>query len=171
MKVNNSWRINFQNPLLWGAILAVISFSGIILYRQTLTLHQRQAEVALRGAHVMPFDLEKTTHHFEKMQDGGLQTVVVDNPIEIEQVRLIQSHLQEEAAKFQAGDFSDPAAIHGDTMPGLKTLASGYRDIKIEYTALPNGGQIRYTTQTPGLVSAVHDWFAAQLSDHGHHAQ
>ncbi|MBX2862260.1 MAG: hypothetical protein KTR27_01790 [Leptolyngbyaceae cyanobacterium MAG.088] len=171
MKVNNFRNIHFQQPFLWVAILFVAAFTGAILYRQTIALHQRQAKVALLGAQVMPFDLERTTHHFEALQDGGLQTVVVDNPVEVEQVKLIQQHLQKETAKFQAGDFSDPAAIHGDTMPGLKHLMSGYRDLQVEYTPLPDGGQIRYTAQHPNLVSALHDWFAAQRSDHGHHAR
>ncbi|WP_215610206.1 hypothetical protein [Leptothoe spongobia] len=157
--------------IFWIAgLIALAIVIGASLYRQAV-LHQRQAEVAMRGAQVMPFDLEKTTHHFEPLPDGGLQTVVADSPIDPEQVKLIQSHLKEETAKFQAGDFSDPAAIHGDAMPGLKQLRAGHRNMTVEYTTLPDGGQIRYTTQQPALVAAVHDWFAAQRSDHGHHAQ
>ena len=168
MKVNN--QLIHRPKFVWivGLIaLAIVIGAGL---RQAF-LHQRQAEVAMRGAQVMPFDLEKTTHHFEPLPDGGLQTVVADVPIAPEQVKLIQSHLEEETAKFQAGDFSDPAAIHGDAMPGLKQLRAGYRDMTVEYTALPDGGRIRYTAQQPTLVTAVHDWFAAQRSDHGHHAE
>ena len=168
MKVNNQLIHRLKFVWIAGLIaLAVVIGAGLW---QTV-LHQRQAEVAMRGAQVMPFDLEKTTHHFEPLPDGGLQTVVVDAPIDPEQVELIQSHLQEETAKFQAGDFSDPAAIHGDAMPGLKQLKAGHRDMTVEYTALPDGGQIRYATQQPVLIAAVHDWFAAQRSDHGHHAE
>lgn len=169
MKVNN--QLIHRPKFFWVVGLIILSiFIGASLYRQAV-LHQRQAEVAIQGAQVMPFDLEKTTHHFEPLPDGGLQTVVVDAPINLEQVKLIQSHLEEETAKFQTGDFSDPAAIHGDAMPGLKQLRTGYRNMTVEYTALPDGGQIRYTTQQSTLVTAVHDWFAAQRSDHGHHAE
>jgi hypothetical protein len=87
-----------------------------------------------------------------------------------QQITLIQSHLQHEAGKFQRGDFSDPARIHGDEMPGLTELKSGFAQIEIRYTALPNGGEIRYTTTDPALVSALHHWFMAQVSDHGRHA-
>lgn len=168
MKVNN--RLIHRSKFVWIAgliALAIVIGAGL----RHAVLHQRQIEVAMRGAQVMPFDLEKTTHHFESLPDGGLQTVVADAPIDPEQVKLIQSHLEEETAKFQAGDFSDPAAIHGDTMPGLKQLRTGYRDMTVEYTALSDGGQIRYTTEQPTLVTAVHDWFSAQRSDHGHHAE
>ena len=96
MKVNNQLIHRLKFVWIAGLIaLAVVIGAGLW---QTV-LHQRQAEVAMRGAQVMPFDLEKTTHHFEPLPDGGLQTVVVDAPIDPEQVELIQSHLQELSSK------------------------------------------------------------------------
>ncbi|MEO1619741.1 MAG: hypothetical protein AAFU53_01775 [Cyanobacteria bacterium J06632_3] len=74
-------------------------------------MHYRQTEVARIGSQVMPFDLEVTTHEFAPLPDGGLQTVTADNPADRQQIELIQSHLQEESTKFQAGDFSAPAKI------------------------------------------------------------
>ena len=38
---------------------------------------KRLDEVAQRGAHIMPFDLEKTTHIFSKTAKGGLQQVMI----------------------------------------------------------------------------------------------
>ena len=63
-----------------------------------------------------------------------------------------------------------PATMHGADMPGLAALQAGARHIDMQYTPLPDGAQIRYTTQDPALIKALHQWFAAQLSDHGHHA-
>ena len=35
-----------------------------------------------------------------------------------------------------------------------------------------SGGElILYTTEDPSMVEAIHVWFDAQLSDHGHHAR
>jgi hypothetical protein len=130
----------------------------------------RQAEVAARGAEVMPFDLERTTHIFDDLPDGGLQQVVADDPADGAQIALIRAHLQAEAARFQRGDFGDPATIHGDQMPGLAELRQGYAQIKVAYAELPDGAQIRYTTSDRAMVTALHAWFAAQLSDHGGHA-
>ena len=152
-----------------GATVGAIALTSLLLLRSHHTA-QRQAEVATKGAAVMPFDLEQTTHRFEPLPDGGLQTVTVKDAAEPSQITLIQQHLQEEASKFQAGDFSDPAAIHGHGMPGLKQLSEGASNVVVEYRPLPDGGQIRYTTSTGSLVSALHDWFAAQRSDHGRHA-
>lgn len=119
----------------------------------------------------MPFDLEKTTHIFEALPDGGLQTVTANNSADTSQIELIQSHLQVESAKFGSGDFSSPAFIHGDDMPGLSALKAGYQDMDVQYAALPAGASIRYTTQEPNLIEALNNWFEAQSSDHGHHAK
>ena len=163
-----------------GAPSVLLSFrmasvSAIALLVATLGLETstgctRQSQVAARGAQVMPFDLEQTIHVFQRLDDGGRQTVTVKDPANAQQIALIQSHLQHEADKFRRGDFSDPARIHGDEMPGLAELKTGFVQIDIHYTALPNGGEIRYTTANPSLVTALHRWFMAQVSDHGRHA-
>ena len=51
-------------------------------------MRKRLDEVAQRGTHVMPFDLEKTIHVFSKTAEGGLQQVVVKGKSDTEQIRL-----------------------------------------------------------------------------------
>jgi hypothetical protein len=131
----------------------------------------RQDVVAERGAQVMPFDLDATTHHFVPTAEGGLQTVVADDPSDREQIELIQQHLQEEAAAFGRGDFGDPAQIHGADMPGLAALQVGADRIKVEHRSRDDGAELTYTTDDPLLVAALHEWFAAQTSDHGQHVE
>ena len=127
-----------------------------------------QEHVHQRGHEVMPFDLGKTVHVFRMTEDGGIQQVVLrgDAP-EPEQVRMIQHHLMMEAAQFQHGDFADPAHLHGAGMPGLRELQAGAERIRITYRPLPNGGEIRFRTHDLALITAVHRWFGAQLSEHG----
>ena len=151
-------------------IVTAIAALAFVYVTGVLTPRSRQEEVALRGAQVMPFDLEQTLHVFEKLDDGGLQRVVVKEPSNKEQIILIQGHLKEEAEKFRRGDFSDPARIHGQDMPGLAELKSAAGKIEVAYAPLPDGAQIRYTTKEPALVMALHHWFDAQVSDHGRHA-
>jgi hypothetical protein len=129
----------------------------------------RQEEVAERGSEVMPFDLERTTHLFDKTVYGGLQQVLSDDG-DRQQIALIQAHLREEALRFQQGDFEDPAQIHGDEMPGLAVLRAHYAQVEVVYTPLADGAQIDYKTETPEVMAAIHAWFDAQLSDHGAHA-
>ena len=119
------------------------------------------------GGGVMPFDVGKSTHVFEMTDDGGIQQVVAKDPADAQQVLLIQQHLQHEAGRFQNGDFSDPAALHGEDMPGLRELSAGASHLAVTYAPLPNGGEIRFATQDRHLVTAVHRWFGAQLSEHG----
>jgi hypothetical protein len=130
----------------------------------------RKEEVARRGRLVMPFDLDRTTHTFQPRPDGGVQEVVADRPDQ-EQVRLIRDHLQKESEAFPRGDFGDPARIHGDDMPGLTALIGGYDRIRVTYEQIRDGGRIVYTTSDEDLVEAIHEWFAAQVSDHGEHAE
>lgn len=136
----------------------------------TSSLERRQADVAAAGRSVMPFDLDATTHVFEKLEDGGLQTVVADTE-DPEQVALIRGHLAEEAERFARGDFHDPAMIHGDDMAGLHALMMGYQRLSIVYREVERGAEIRYRSEDPALVEAIHAWFDAQLRDHGQHAQ
>lgn len=102
----------------------------------------RQEQVAERGATVMPFDLDKTHHAFEQHAAGGVESVRVLDPKDTAQIELIRSHLRSVAPRFAAGDFSDPIAIHGPTMPGVAALSAGASRLKIEYADLPDGGKI-----------------------------
>lgn len=119
---------------------------------------------------VMPFDLKRTMHIFEPTTDGGVQIVMVHDGDPV-QIALVRSHLRKEAASFGRGDFSDPAEIHGMNMPGLAQLRAGAKRIAISYAATSNGAIIRYKTSDPGLIAAIHKWFAAQVKDHGAHAR
>ena len=82
----------------------------------------RLDEVQQRGEQVMPFSLEQTTHIFTKTDKGGIQQVIAKEHAGAEQIGRIQAHLSKISSQFRQGDFSDPATIHGDDMPGLATL-------------------------------------------------
>jgi hypothetical protein len=116
---------------------------------------------------VMPFDMAKTLHVFRMTESGGIQRVIVKDRSDAGQVTLIRAHLREEAERFQHGDFSDPAKLHGVTMPGLKELQVGAQRVKISYYDVPDGAEITFETTDPHLLTAIHRWFGAQLSEHG----
>jgi hypothetical protein len=128
---------------------------------------ERLAEVAEKGARVMPFDLAKTTHVFESLPDGGLQTVTAKEPGDTLQIRLIREHLRSESDRFPKGDFEDPMAIHGHAMPGIAELRAGAGKFKVEYGEVSGGATIRYRSSDPTLIDALHRWFEAQRMDHG----
>jgi hypothetical protein len=132
---------------------------------------ERQAEVARRGAEVMPFDLDATTHRFESTDNGLVQTVTANDSDDSTQAALIREHLTHEAERFADGDFGDPASIHGHDMPGLAELEAGASDIDVAVEYVPSGARMTYTTDDPDLVAALHRWGEAQVLDHGEHAE
>jgi len=144
-------------------LVIVLGFS----HSTCLFAASRQEHVHHMAHHVMPFEMSKTLHIFKMTESGGVQKVIVRDPEATGQIALIQQHLQHEAEKFQQGDFSDPQKLHGEEMPGLKDLQAGASRIQISYSALPSGGEIVFSTADLHLLTAVHRWFGAQLSEHG----
>lgn len=125
--------------------------------------------VEQRSKEVMPFDLNRTMHIFEPTPYGGVQTVIVHDG-DPKQIALVRSHLRKEAAAFARGDYADPAEIHGSNMPGLAQLRAGAHKIAISYAPTSDGARISYKTSDPAMIAALHEWFAAQVKDHGAHA-
>ena len=162
-----------RRNLLLGVItlvtLGVGCLVGIHAVYSQATDEQRQADVSARSAKVMPFDLTRTMHMFTPVADGGIQTVIANDPTDTTQIQLIRTHLQKEAKNFAVGNFSDPAAIHGEQMPGLAELRAGAKELRVQYESLPNGARLRFSTTKPGLVAVLHKWFEAQRSDHHNH--
>jgi len=116
---------------------------------------------------VMPFDMAGTIHVFRMTETGGVQRVQAKDPEDSRQIELIREHLKMEARKFARGDYSDPARLHGADMPGLRELEANPSGVKVSYQDLPDGGQIIYETDDIHLLTAIHRWFGAQLSEHG----
>ncbi len=154
-----------MKQLLSFIALCVLAAAALPVHAADAT---RQAEVARRGADVMPFSLAATTHVFTRTADGGTQQVVAKDSLDAAQVLLVRQHLREIEAQFRSGDFSGPAHIHGHDMPGLarlRTAAPG--QLAIAYGEVKGGAVLTYRSADPTLVAALHQWFDAQLSDHG----
>ena len=129
---------------------------------------QRAAAVAERGRDVMPFSLAATTHVFTKNAKGGVQRLVAKDSTDSAQVTLVRQHLQAIRTQFLQGDYSGPSHIHGQDMPGLAQLqAARPGQIAIAYQDVQGGAELRYVTADTRLVAALHQWFDAQLADHG----
>jgi hypothetical protein len=130
----------------------------------------RQETVRERGGDVMPFALADTLHVFEKTVGGGVQRVEA-RAGHADQIPMIRQHLKTIAEQFNARDFSGPAHIHGDNMPGLAELeAAPKADLTVAYRDIDGGAEVTYSAATGALRDALHRWFDAQLNDHGHDA-
>jgi len=153
-----------------SVVAAITAVAAVAVFAGDDGSRRREA-VAERGANVMPFDLDATTHVFDRSDTGGIQTVVADDPTDSEQIALVRDHLREEVERFGVGDFGDPAAVHGEEMPGIAVLEEDFEAVETTYRDRPGGGEITYRSSDPAVVAALHDWFEAQLSDHGGHAE
>jgi hypothetical protein len=149
-----------------GALLCV----SVAFAAEPGSTMSRQDEVALKGGTVMPFDLMRTTHFFDDTPGGGIETITANDKKDARQIALIRSHLAEEATRFGRGDFSDPAKIHGQDMPGLDALARAGDKLQVKYRKLPAGASLGYASADAAVIASVHAWFAAQRSDHAAHS-
>jgi len=149
------------------AVLGIVGLLAGIGLPASSYADDRQDMIHGMGGQVMPFDLSKTLHIFEMTESGGIQQVVIRDPADLDQVPIIQQHLRHEAMSFSSGDYSDPTSLHGAEMPGVKELVASAARIRIDYEPLPNGAQIVFSTDDLRLITALHRWFGAQLSDHG----
>lgn len=124
MKINESCSKQTHSFITDGALIISTAALVVLFATAILPAQTRQKEVAVKGAKVMPFDLEQTTHVFQKLDDGGLQKVVVKDPSNKKQIALIQSHLREESEKFRKGDFSDPGKNARRGYAGISAVES-----------------------------------------------
>jgi hypothetical protein len=143
----------------------------ILFWSETMYAKTPQEQVHKMAHSVMPFDISKTVHIFKMTEFGGIQQVIAKDPGSSDQIAFIQQHLLHEAEKFQLGDYSDPAKLHGTQMPGLKELQAGSSEIKVSYATLPTGAELTFETTDLHLLTAIHRWFGAQLSEHGEDAK
>lgn len=148
-------------------LMKAIAILLLCLAGQDLRAQTPQEHVHQMSHSVMPFDVSKTVHIFRMTVSGGVQQVIARDASDVRQVSLIRQHIKLEAEKFQRGDYSDPAHLHGEKMPGLEEMRAGAAQIKVSFTELPAGAEIRFETIDLELLTAIHRWFGAQLSEHG----
>jgi len=164
----------FRKPLKVSFAALALALGGCVYAQADTHRHKGHSDTsfAQREQEVMPFDLEATLHTFQETPWGGRQRVTVKNSKDVRNTALIRSHLKEEEWRFAHGDFSDPAYLHGEDMPGLVTLqeAAASGALRVSYQELVNGAQLTFKAEDAAVIEALHAWFEAQVADHGAHA-
>jgi hypothetical protein len=119
-----------------------------------------------RGAQVMGFDQDKTTHHFYLYPDGGAIDVSVKDPKDTANRDAIRSHLPHIAMMFSGGDFSAPMLVHATNVPGTAELTKLKGRIKFAYVETPGGGRVNIVTEDADALTALYAFLRFQISDH-----
>jgi hypothetical protein len=122
-------------------------------------------QVQERGQVAMGVNQYTSAHRFDMLPDGGRVELqrAADEPRDIAAIR---AHLKEVMAAFERGDFSTPAFVHAEEVPGTRIMSARRSQIRYAYADLPQGGEIRITTTDPETLRAVHDFIAYQRKDH-----
>jgi hypothetical protein len=152
------------------AVLSFVVALGVLYALGSKSRRSRGGDAESLSSKSKPFDPRKTKQIFQLLLNGGLQTVIIINPADEEQIALIQTRLKEQAERFQKGDFSDSLIIPGTEMPGVAEMQLGVKQITIRYDPLSDGGQISYSSANPELVNSIHRWLMAQLSEQSKNA-
>lgn len=143
-----------------AALLCALNSSTVFAETQQEHVHEMSHSV-------MPFSMAKTIHVFNMTEMGGIEQVLVRDDKDTDQVALIRQHLKHEAMRFQHGNYGDPAKLHGKNMLGIHELEANASEVHIRYSDIKNGGQITFETKSLKMLTAIHRWFGAQLSEHG----
>lgn len=118
-----------------------------------------------RGAVGMGVDQYESTHLFDALSDGG-RIEFQYNSDDPSEVAMIRDHLREIQTAFAAGDFSTPAFVHDQTVPGTEVMAARRDQISYVYRDLPRGGELRLITSDAEALAAIRDFMAFQRDDH-----
>ena len=119
-----------------------------------------------RGAHVMGFDQNKTTHHFTLTKSGGIIQVEANDPSDTSSRDHIRMHLEHISKAFAQGDFTDPHEVHAETPPGIPEMKARKAKISYQYESTPTGAKVIITTEDPKALKAIHDYLRYQIREH-----
>ena len=131
-------------------------------------LEQMQKDEALkkRGAEIMGFDQDATTHHFRLTATGGSIEVTINDQAEEATIAAIRTHLRSITREFAAGQFDKPFQTHGEVPPGVIEMQKRREKIAYRYEELPGGGAVRIETKDVRALDAVHAFLRYQITEH-----
>ena len=118
-----------------------------------------------RGKRVMGVDQYTSVHRFDALPDGGM-VELQRNLDDSAGVAAIRAHMRAIARAFAAGDFSAPATVHLETVPGVAVMRARRATMRYEASDLPRGAVLRIRSSDPQAVAAVHRFLAYQRREH-----
>jgi len=142
--------------------LALIAISAVTAQQN----HDQHSQMNQRGAQVMGFDQEKTTHQFYLYADGGAIDVAVKDVSDKTNLDAIRAHLPHIAMLFSEGNFEAPMLVHETEVPGTAEMGKLKDRITYRYVETPKGGRVHIITTDAEALKAVHAFLKFQITDH-----
>ena len=118
-----------------------------------------------RGKRAMGVDQYTSVHRFDDLEDGGRIELQRDRD-DAEGIAAIRTHIRTIARAFAAGDFSTPATVHLESVPGSATMRARRSAIRYEPVDLPRGAALRIRSSDREAVAAIHRFLAYQRREH-----
>jgi hypothetical protein len=119
----------------------------------------------MRGKVVMGVDQYSSIHRFDTLPDGGTIELQRDRD-DSAGAMAIRTHMRAIARAFATGDFSAPATVHLETVPGVPVMRARRKAIRYETRDLARGAALRIRTSDPIAVDAVRRFLAYQRREH-----
>jgi len=128
---------------------------------QKQSTEKPQADVAAAS-----FDPAAAVQTFTKTAGGGVHRVVAVESSDAKQIGLIRATLKNAADDFVGHYSGDRKQTQGGGIAGLGTLVSAAPgEVHAAYLEVRGGAEVRYSSDSPRLVTALHEWFDAQAAD------
>jgi hypothetical protein len=118
-----------------------------------------------RGRAVMGVDQYTSIHRFDALPDGGRIELQRDRD-DSAGTAAIRAHMRTIALAFARGDFSAPATVHLETVPGVPVMRARRASIRYASIDLPRGAALRIRTRDAAAITAVHEFLAYQRREH-----
>ena len=107
----------------------------------------------------LPYD--PSLHEYRETLSGGIQ-IVVAHEVSHAYVDRLRSSLRKTAGAYERGQYPEPKP--GSHSQAVAALRGGSSRITVTYADVGGGGAITLRTSDPGLIHAIHDWFAAEVT-------
>jgi hypothetical protein len=114
----------------------------------------------------MGFPQDKTTHHFELNQDGGVIEVRTNDINDTQTRDQIRGHFRHIVTMFAAGNFSAPMLVHARDVPGTAVMSQLQAQLHWQLQETPRGARIVVIADTKAGLDAVHVFLRFQIADH-----
>ncbi|HEY6375756.1 MAG TPA: hypothetical protein VIX90_09570 [Edaphobacter sp.] len=128
--------------------------------------HDHVADMRTRGAHVMGFSQETTTHHFVLTFDGGVIDVRANDVKDTKSRDEIRMHFQHISRMFTDGDFKDPMLVHATNVPGIVAMKQQKDALHWDVVETTRGAKIVITADNKPALDALHAFLKFQIEDH-----